>query len=97
MVQRAQQWCDATPRNLPCLTQSWDGSEGHEGDAPSAWHRPCAPTLPSAGLSLQGAWGCAGQEDSATSSQLPPAALEFAPRCHPRVKPKRVPDKGGQL
>lgn len=79
------------------FSEKWDGSEGHEVGASGAWHHHCAPTLPNAGPSLQGPWDCAGQEDSATSSQLPPAALEFAPRCHPRVKPKRVPDKGGQL
>lgn len=79
------------------LTEKLDGSERHEEGAPGAWHLHCALTLPNAGPSLQGPWDCAGQEDSATSSQLPPAAPEFASRCHPRVKPKRVPNKGGQL
>ena len=58
------------------------------------------PTLHNAGSRPQGPGGCAacaGQEDSATPSQLPTAAPEHAPRCHPGVKPKRAPDKGGQL
>lgn len=58
------------------------------------------PTLHNAGSRPQGPRGCAaraGQGHSATSSQLPPAAPELAPRCHPGVKPKRAPGKGGQL
>lgn len=86
MAQMAQQWCDARPRDLPCLmlTGKWDGSEGHEVSATGAWHHHCAPTLPNAGPSLRGPGAVQGRR----TLQPPLSCLQQHQSLLPGVTPE---------